>query len=99
MSSAPRPACLGFSTSVASRIAPAQVPKVGLRQNELLSFSKPSFAQQLKERAGLPTGDDQAVDFVQLLGLFYEHNFGAQLFKPAAVRVEIALQGQNSDDH
>jgi hypothetical protein len=28
-----------------------------------------------------------------LLGLLDEHNFGTQLFKPAAVRVEITLQG------
>src|SRR5258706_464847 len=46
-----------------------------------------------------PAGDYQGVDVVELLGLFYEQNFGAQLFEPAAVGVEIALQGQNSDLH
>jgi len=34
-----------------------------------------------------------------LLGLLDQHNFGSQLFEPAAVRVEIALQGQDSDGH
>jgi hypothetical protein len=28
-----------------------------------------------------------------------EHNFGAQLFEPAAVSIEIALQGQDTDFH
>ena len=32
-------------------------------------------------------------------GLLDEHNFGAQLFEPAAVGVEIALQGQDTDGH
>ena len=45
------------------------------------------------------SGNDQAIDLVQLLGLLDEHNFGSQLFEPAAVRVEIALQGQDSDGH
>jgi hypothetical protein len=34
-----------------------------------------------------------------LFGLFDEHYLGAQLFEPAAVGVEIALQGQDSDFH
>ena len=32
-------------------------------------------------------------------GLFDEHNFGAQLFEPFAVRVEIALEGEDPDFH
>jgi hypothetical protein len=36
---------------------------------------------------------------VELLGLFDQHNFGAQLFEPAAVSLEISLQSQHSDFH
>ena len=70
-----------------------------LEANELLQLFEAFFAQQFQERAGLAARDDEAVDLVELLGLFDEHNFGAQLFEPAAVGVEIALQGQDSDDH
>jgi hypothetical protein len=34
-----------------------------------------------------------------LLGLFDEHNFSAQLFKPFAMRVKIALQCKDTDLH
>jgi hypothetical protein len=34
-----------------------------------------------------------------LLGLFDEDNFGAEFFEAAAMGVEIALQGQDSDFH
>ena len=36
---------------------------------------------------------------VELLRLLDEDNFGTKLFEPAAVRIKIALQGQNADDH
>ena len=35
----------------------------------------------------------KTIDFVQLLTLFDQHNFGAQLFEPATVSVKVALQG------
>ena len=69
----------------------------GLQAHELLQLFEAFLPQQFQERSGLASGDDEAVDFVELLGLFYEHNFGAQLFEPAAVGVEIALQGQDTD--
>ena len=56
MSMAPSPACLGFSTSVASRIAPAQVPKVGLRRTNCLSFSNPASPNNLKNVPDSPPG-------------------------------------------
>ena len=34
-----------------------------------------------------------------MLGLFNEHDFGAEFFEAAAVGVEIALQGEHSDFH
>jgi hypothetical protein len=71
----------------------------GLGVDEVFKFGETFFAEKFEERAGLASGDDEAVDVIELLGLFDEHNLGAQLFKPAAVRVEIALQGQDTDDH
>jgi len=71
----------------------------GLHFDELFELLKSGVAEELEEGAGLASGDDEAVDVVKLLGLFDEHNFGAQLFKPAAVSVEIALQGQDTDGH
>ncbi len=99
MSIAPSPACFGFSTSLASKIAPAQVPKVGFVLTNCFSFSKPGFAQELKKSPGLAAGDDQAVNVIELFGLPDQHNFGTQRFEPAAVRVKIALQGQHSNSH
>jgi len=60
--------------------------------HELLQLLESGFAQQFKKRARFSTGDYQAVDLVELLGLLDEHNFSAQLFEPTAVRVEITLE-------
>ncbi len=67
--------------------------------DELFQLCESFFAKKFEECAGFASGDDQAVDGVELLGLFDEHDLGAELFEPAAVGVEIALQGQNSDFH
>ncbi len=69
----------------------------GLEAHELLQPFEAFFSQQFQEGAGFAAGDYQAIDLVELAGLFDEENFGAQLFEPAAVGVEIALQGQDSD--
>ena len=65
--------------------------------DELLEFFETFRAEQFQKGATFPAGNYQAVDMVELLGLFYEHNFGAQFFEPAAVGVEIALQGKDSN--
>ena len=88
---APSPAWGGFSTSEASRIAPAHVPNVGFAFTNCLSFSKPSAPRSLRNGTGLAARDYEAFDEVQLLWLFDEHNFDAKLFEPAAVCVEITL--------
>ena len=73
--------------------------KSGLGVDEVFQFSESFFAEQFEERAGFAAGDDEAVDGVELLGLFDEDDLGAEFFKTAAVGVEIALQGQDSDFH
>jgi len=70
-----------------------------LEAHELFQLFETFFSEQFQERAGLAARDHEAVDFVELLRLFYEHNCGAQLFEPAAVGIEIALQGQDTDLH
>src|SRR5579871_620241 len=53
---APRPACVGFSTSFARRMAPAQVPNVGLRRTNCLSFSNPASPRSLRKVPDSPPG-------------------------------------------
>ena len=65
----------------------------GLEADELFELFESGFAEELQESAGLAAGNDEAVDLVKLLRLFDEQDFGAQLFEPAAVGIEIALQG------
>lgn len=73
--------------------------KGGLHSHELLELLKTSIAQQLEKCTGLAAGDDQTVDLVQLLRLFYQLNVSAQLFEPSTVSVEIALQCQYTNSH
>ena len=61
--------------------------------DEIFQLGETFFAKEFQERSGLTSGNDEAVDVIQLLGFFDEHNFGTQLFEPPAVGVEIALQG------
>src|SRR3984885_5385484 len=70
-----------------------------LHSNKLFEPFEAIFSQQFQERAGLAAGDHEAVDLLELFGFPDEHNGGAQLFKPAAVGIEIALQRQDSDFH
>src|SRR5215472_443303 len=56
MSRAPNPVWVGFSTSFASRIAPAQVPKVGFCFTNCLSFSNPGPPRSLRNVPLSPPG-------------------------------------------
>jgi hypothetical protein len=71
----------------------------GFHSDKLFQLFEPGSAQQIEEGSGFAPRNHQAVDLVELLGLLDEHNLGIQLFKPAAVRVEITLQGQDTDFH
>ena len=82
MSIAPRPACAGFSTSLANRIAPAQVPKVGFGRTNSFSFANPSSPSNFRNVPDSPPGMTSPSILVELLGLLDEHNFCAQLFEP-----------------
>ena len=65
--------------------------------NEFFQPFESCLAEKFEEGAGLASGDHKAIDFIQLLGLFYEHNFGTQLLEPFAMGVEIALKGKDTD--
>jgi len=69
------------------------------RLHELLKLFESLLPQKFEESARLAARDNEALDLIELIGLFDEHDFGTQLFEPSAVRVEIALQGQHSDFH
>jgi hypothetical protein len=70
-----------------------------LRVDEIFQLFESIFAEKFEEGAGFAAGDDEAIDGVELLGLFNEDDFGAEFFETPAVGVEIALQGQDSDFH
>ena len=71
----------------------------GLGVDEIFQLGEAFFAEKFQERAGFAAGDDEAVDGVELLGLFDEDDFGAEFFEAEAMGVEIALQGQDSNFH
>src|SRR5450755_2459510 len=49
------------------------------------------FAQQFKHGGAFTTGDNQAVNTIQIGGLADKHGFHAESLKRAGVRLEIAL--------
>jgi hypothetical protein len=59
--------------------------------DKLLELFESGFAEEFEKRARFAAGDDEAINLIELLRLFDEHNFGAQFCEPAAVRVEITL--------
>ena len=67
--------------------------------DELFELFESGLAEEFEEGAGLASGNDEPINVVELLWLFDEHNLGAELLEPAAVGIEIALQGQDTDDH
>ncbi len=71
----------------------------GLGVDEIFQLCEAFFTQEFQEGAGFAAGDDEAVEGVELLRLFDEDDVGAEFFEAAAVGVEIALQGQDSDLH
>lgn len=69
----------------------------GLKPDEMLELFESGLTEKLEEGAGFPSRNHEAVDGLELFGLPDKHDFGAQLFEPAAVGVKIALQSKNSD--
>src|ERR1019366_1741745 len=54
----------------------------GFQADKLLELFEAGFAEEFEERPGFAAGDNEATDFIELLGFFDEHNLSAQLLKP-----------------
>jgi hypothetical protein len=65
--------------------------------DELLQLFESALTQKFEESSRFAARNDEALDLIQLFGLFHQHNFSAQLLEPLAVGVEISLQGQNTN--
>ena len=92
-----QPALLRILNFSSEQDRPRARAEGGLVADELLELQESFFAQELEKRARFASGDDQAVDGVQLFRLLDEHNFGAQLLEPFAMGVEISLEGEDAD--
>src|SRR5208337_858122 len=65
----------------------------------LVQFSEARLVEQLEKGGGFSTGNHQAVDFIELLGLADEYDLRAEFFEAAAMGIEIALQCEDTDLH
>jgi hypothetical protein len=65
--------------------------------NKLFELLETSVSQKLKKCAGFPSGNDEAVDAIELCWIFDEHNLRAEFLKPPPMGVEITLQSENAD--
>ena len=99
ISSAPSPGWSGLVTSFASRMAPAQVPKVGFTRTNCLSFSNPCSPRIFRNAPDSPPGNDEAVDFDPVARACGRGPPRRQFFEALAVGVKIALDGEDSDFH
>ena len=65
--------------------------------DELFQLLKPGVAEDFEESAGLPAGNDESVDRVELLRFADFDDVCAKLLKTFFVSFEIALDGENTD--
>src|ERR1022692_4970844 len=70
-----------------------------LAVHKIVQLLKALLAQQLQKGTGLASWNNQAVDLIELLRLADKYNLRAQFFQAAAMRIEIALQCENTDFH
>jgi len=69
----------------------------GLLAHEFLQLLETSFTEELEKCARLSSGDDEAVDGIELFGFLNQHHFRPEFFQALAMRVEIALQRQDAN--
>ncbi len=94
-----KPVLCGIFNFFGEKDSPGAGAESRLEANELFKLFEAGFAKKLQKSARFATRDHEAVNVVELLRLFDEHNFRTELFEPATVGVKITLQGQDSDDH
>ena len=98
MSTRPRLACAGLRDALASRIAPAQVPKIGFcSPNWRSGSSRFSYVEQLEHGGAFAAGDDQAVEIVRGPAAVRTSTACAPA-RSTALRVsfEVALEGEDA---
>jgi hypothetical protein len=79
--------------------APGTGAEDGLVSYKLLQLGQTLLAEKLQKCARFSTGDDKAIEPVELVRISDERDFRAELFEADAVGVEISLQRQDSDFH
>src|SRR6185437_4528071 len=65
--------------------------KCRLFGHELLELLKTFFPKKVQKCARFASGNNQAINVVELLRLFHQHHRRAQFFQPFAMRIKIAL--------
>jgi len=65
----------------------------GFAVYEVLEFLEDVLRQKFEKRGGLASGNDEAVDVVEVFGLADERDRRPEFFEAASVGVEIALEG------
>ncbi len=71
----------------------------GLAVDEVAEALEQFFGQQFQKRGGFATGNDEAVDVVEVFG-FADKGYGrAKFLEAATMRIEITLQSQYTDIH
>src|ERR1019366_4039727 len=71
----------------------------GLAVHEITQLLKSFFTEELQKGTRLAPWNNQAIDLAELLRFADEYNFCAQFFQAAAMRIEIALEGKNTNLH
>ena len=99
MSSRPSESCGGPWTSLARRIAPAQVPKnappfVG---EFFQRVEEAFFLHYFQVRGAFAAGEDYAFDAGEIFGAADEGVLGAEAIEDFRVGVVVALDGEDSD--
>ena len=69
----------------------------GLAVHEFPQLLETSFTEEFEKRARLTTGDDEAVNPIKLFRFLYQHDFRSKFFQALAMRVEIALERQDTN--
>ena len=92
MSSAPSPACLGFSTSVAEEDAARAGAKRRLRNHEVLQLRQAVFPEQLREMSQTRRRESPSRRSRLVARVLHQDDFGAELLETAAMRFEVTLQ-------
>src|SRR5581483_2597422 len=69
------------------------------RAHEIAQPALKFRTEKLQECGRFSAGDDESVEVVELFRLAHQDDLGPELLEPAAMRVEVALQCENTNRH